>query len=78
MVSLILESLKGHEINLILISLVIATPIDFEPIAPSFDAQRDVRFLLNTRANRGTPQQLIWNDLLSLRNSNYDNTKPTR
>ena len=57
---------------------MIATPIEYEPIAPSFDAQRDVRFLLNTRANMGVPQELIWNDLPSLRNSNYDNTKPTR
>lgn len=57
---------------------MIATPIDYEPIAPAFDAQRDVRFQLNTRANLGVPQQLIFNDLTSLRNSHYNTSKPTR
>lgn len=59
---------------------VYTTPIDngFEPIAPAFDAQRDVRFLLNTRQNLAASQTLNFNDLTSLRNSNFRSTRPTR
>lgn len=51
---------------------------DFEPVAPFFDAQRDVRFLLNTRQNLGASQVLNFNDITSLRNSNFRPARPTR
>lgn len=44
----------------------------------SFDAIRDVRYLLLTRRNVVIPQQLIWGDLESVRNSFFDPAKPTR
>lgn len=56
-----------------------ATPIDIvEPIAPLFDAARDVRILLQTRNNRVNPQQLQFLNLASLQNSHFSAARPTR
>lgn len=52
---------------------------DEQPIESYFDPQRDVRFLLRTRANRsGPPQQLSFNNLASIQQSSYDRSKPLR
>lgn len=69
--------------SIVVVSLicgVYSTPIenDFEPIAPTFNARTDVRFLLNTRQNLGASQTLNFNDITSLRNSNFRSTRPTR
>jgi hypothetical protein len=59
--------------------IVLSTPVEnVEPIDPMFDANRDVRILLQTRRNQQTPQQLIRNDLQSVQGSNFDRNKPTR
>lgn len=49
-----------------------------ESIAPHFDAYRDVRLLLVTRNNLGNPQQLQFRNLLSVQQSSFDRTRPTR
>lgn len=66
--------------TLVVVSVVcgVYSQTTYEPIAPAFDAQRDVRFLLNTRQNLGASQVLNFNDLTSLRNSNFRSARPTR
>lgn len=49
-----------------------------EPIAPLFDAARDVRILLQTRQNRQNPQQILFRNLQSVQQSHFDRTKPLR
>jgi pancreatic triacylglycerol lipase len=50
-----------------------------EPIDKFFDAQRDVRFLLRTRANRNGPaERLLFNNLASVQQSSFDRNKPLR
>lgn len=50
-----------------------------EPVPEiAFNAERDVRFLLFTRFNPTIGQQLIFRDLNSLGNSNYNAYRPTR
>jgi hypothetical protein len=44
----------------------------------AFNAERDVRLLLNTRRNTGASQNLQFNDIASVRNSNYNSRLPTR
>lgn len=51
---------------------------DDEPIAPLFDANSDVRILLQTRQNPANPQQILFRDLSSLQQSTFDSTKPLR
>lgn len=51
---------------------------DVEPIAPLFDANSDVRILLQTRQNPANPQQILFRDLSSLQQSTFDSTKPLR
>jgi len=66
---------------LLIIQVVCAlsTPvIENDSIEPLFDAYRDVRILLSTRQNLGAPQQLLFRNLDSVRNSHYDPSRPTR
>lgn len=60
-----------------LYDIVFASPIE-DPIAPSFDALRDVRFLLQTRANRGNPVEIQLGDLESVLQSVYRRDLPVR
>ena len=45
---------------------------------PFFNAQNDVRFLLFSRSNPTNGQPIIFRDLPSLQNSNYNRNLPTR
>lgn len=40
-------------------------------VNPTFDPPNDVGFLLFTRENPLVPQTLVWNDMDSVRNSNF-------
>lgn len=52
---------------------------DEQPIEKFFEAQRDVRFLLRTRANRAGPaERLLFNNLASVQQSSFDRNKPLR
>ena len=70
--------------SLVVVSVIcggFSTPVEntsYEPIEPAFDAQRDVRLLLNTRQNLQVSQILNVNDMTSLRNSNFRSGRPTR
>lgn len=59
-----------------------AVPIDDNVQGPEpawfFNAERDTRFLLFTRSNPTVGQQLLFRDLASLRNSDYNGARPTR
>jgi Lipase len=56
-----------------------STPLESsEPIDPMFDAYRDVRILLHTRQNRVIPQQLLFRNLLSVQQSNFNRNRPLR
>lgn len=55
-----------------------SSEIDHQEIAPSFVAERDVRFLLFTRFNPLEGQQVIFNDLSSLQASHFNANRPTR
>lgn len=44
----------------------------------AFDAITDVRYLLVTRRNIAVPQQLIWGNVNSIKNSSFDPNTPTR
>ena len=60
-------------------STAYSTPVDNgEEVAPSFDAYRDVRLLLQTRQNRHNPQQLAFRSLPSVQNSHFDSRRPLR
>lgn len=63
---------------LIATSVCIATPPEEPEPAWLFNAERDTRFLLFSRLNPTIGQQLIFRDLTSLRNSNYNGDLPTR
>lgn len=67
---------------LVLASICNAVPIEDNVPEPepawSFNAERDTRFLLFSRTNPTVGQQLIFRDLNSLRNSNYNGNLPTR
>ncbi|CRK93129.1 CLUMA_CG006483, isoform A [Clunio marinus] len=64
---------------LLSISYVLGSPVDVEePIAPTFDAYRDVRILLITRQNLNNPQQLHFRNLLSVQQSQFRSNRPTR
>lgn len=45
---------------------------------PFFNPINDVRILLSTRQNRNNPQQLLFGNLNSVQNSNFDRNRPTR
>lgn len=60
-----------------ILALSSATASGLESIVPSFDAYRDVRFLLMTRENRN-PFQLGFRDLTSIQQSFFNPSKPTR
>lgn len=49
-----------------------------EDISGFFVAENDVKFYLFTRLNPNAGQELKFNDVNSIRNSNYDGNKPTR
>lgn len=50
-----------------------------EPVPEiAFNAERDIRFLVFTRQNPTVSQQLLFRDLNSLRNTNYNANLPTR
>ncbi|CAG9809625.1 unnamed protein product [Chironomus riparius] len=59
------------------LSCVIAKPAD-EVIEPSFDAYRDVKLLLSTRRNLGSPYQIAFRNMDSIRNSPINAFRPTR
>lgn len=60
-------------------SKALGTPVNnIEPINPQFDAARDVRFLLQTRQNRLSPQTILFRNLQTLQQSHFDRTKPLR
>ncbi|CRK87466.1 CLUMA_CG001267, isoform A [Clunio marinus] len=56
----------------------IALPTQNEPIAPTYDAMRDVRFLLQNRQNRGNAVQVTLGDLNSINQSVYRRDLPMR
>lgn len=60
-------------------TLAFSSPIEQseEPIEKFFDANRDVRILLQTRDNPRNPQQLSLN-LASVQQSFYNRNKPLR
>jgi pancreatic triacylglycerol lipase len=57
--------------------LVDLNPIE-QPIEPSFVAETDVVFLLFTRTNPTVAQRLVFNDVASVRNSNFNANHPSR
>jgi len=58
---------------------VFGAPVDdVQAIDPFFNAERDVRFLLSTRQNRNSPQQLTFGNVQSVLNSHFDRSRPTR
>lgn len=59
---------------------MLSNPLDLtaEPIDPFFDAERDVRFILNTRENLAVGYELRFNDLASLQGSHFNKDRPTR
>ena len=67
---------------LLVIGISVATPVEKIQQEPEpawlFNAERDTRFLLFSRLNPTIGQQLMFRDLTSLRNSNYDGNRPTR
>lgn len=73
------ESMPDTLLNIFqcFLSSAVATPFG-EPIDPSFDAPRDVRFLIFTRSNRLVGHPVAMNDLASIDASPYDPSKPTR
>lgn len=54
-----------------------ALPAETE-VEPQFDAYRDVRLLLSTRRNRGSPFRIAFRNFDSIRSSPFDAAKPTR
>jgi Lipase len=62
------------------IAAVFALPVEngFQEISPNFDALRDTVFLVFTRFNPTLAQIVDINDMSTVRNSNYDPTRPTR
>jgi hypothetical protein len=53
-------------------------PARVESIDAFFNAERDVRFLLQTRQNRNNPQVLQLENLQSIQSSHYNPARPTR
>lgn len=49
-----------------------------QEIAPQFEAFRDTRFWVFTRFNPTVAQVVDLNDMSSVKNSNYDASRPTR
>lgn len=49
-----------------------------ENVEPTFDAYSSVRLLLSTRANRDSPVQLRFRDLISIEQSPFNREKPLR
>lgn len=47
-------------------------------IEAHFDVYRDVRLLLSTRRNRGSPMRIAFRSAENIRASPFDPTKPTR
>lgn len=63
----------------VVLAAVNANPVEnSESIDPHFDAYRDVRLMLSTRENRQNPQQLLFRNLLSVQQSHFRASRPTR
>lgn len=54
------------------------TPAITEELEPFFNAESDVRFYLFSRRNPTISQQIVFRDQLSLIQSNYNPSLPTR
>lgn len=56
--------------------------MDLNPIEvsvePFFNAETDITFLLTTQRNPIVGQRIFWNDMESVRNSNFNPNNPTR
>jgi len=75
--SVVSFAMKLTALVLVALSVVCAFGTPVEEIAPSFDAWRDIHFMLQTRAQR-TPTRLLYRDLNSTRVSTYNPNNPTR
>jgi Lipase len=57
----------------------VASPlVKEEEAAPFFNVSVDTRFLLFTRFNPTIAQRVIFNDMSTVANSNFDASRPTR
>lgn len=52
--------------------------LELQDVLPTFEALRDTRFLVFTRLNPTVAQVVDINDMTTVRNSNYDASRPTR